>query len=148
MEQFRSRPKSDYLLVASWQDLYRLAEHWYSDMEFYKDEIRFLFQLVNQHYRQLLEDNELEKSKVMAKGLMELDRNTEKLSARIGEHQKHLESLFDHPFVNHEMEFRNDHADLEDELVRFTVEFKKTKAEVFNLTEVALRSEKLKHLLS
>jgi len=42
MNNFRNRPKYNYIHEADWQQLIILTEHWKSDLLFYKDDIRFL----------------------------------------------------------------------------------------------------------
>jgi hypothetical protein len=63
--ELRIRPKSDYIGTANWQQLYALTEHWKSDMEFYKYEIQFLKQLINKYFIWLVEDERINKIRVL-----------------------------------------------------------------------------------
>jgi uncharacterized protein (DUF3820 family) len=50
MENLSLRPKGDFSYTAEYQQLYILAEHWKSDLEFYKDDLRFLHHLIDEYF--------------------------------------------------------------------------------------------------
>jgi hypothetical protein len=70
--EFRSRPKSDYLQSAHWQELHALATHWKSDMNFFEDELRFIDLLIDKYFRALIEQENIAKLKVVASKLGEV----------------------------------------------------------------------------
>ncbi len=59
--ELRVRPKSDYLHKASFEDLYILTEDWKSDIEFYRDESRFLRTLVDKYFIFMIKDGNISK---------------------------------------------------------------------------------------
>ena len=50
MSHFRNRPKGNYIHKADWQQLYRLTEHWKSDLQFYNDDLIFLHHLIEKYF--------------------------------------------------------------------------------------------------
>ncbi|WKB81223.1 hypothetical protein QYR09_15915 [Cellulophaga lytica] len=50
MSNFRNRPADNYINEANWQQLFLLTKHWKSDLLFYKDDLRFLHQLIKNTY--------------------------------------------------------------------------------------------------
>jgi hypothetical protein len=47
MNDFRNRPKDNYIHEADLQKLDILKEHWKSGLLFYKDDLKFLHHLIN-----------------------------------------------------------------------------------------------------
>lgn len=50
MDDYRYRPKGTYINEADWQGLYVLTGHWKSDLEFYRDDLKFLQQLIDKYF--------------------------------------------------------------------------------------------------
>ena len=73
MTNFRLRPKDQYLHTATWEDLFKLGEHWQSELTFYKDETRFLTDLFNKYFMKLVEDEGLQNLQILVKQLSEFD---------------------------------------------------------------------------
>ena len=148
MGDLRYRPKSDYLKTATWQELYRLTEHWKNDMGFYGDELRFFHNVVDKYFMWMIADIHIELVQTMVKHIDKLDIEHDRLNKSIQRHFEHIESLFGKDSSHDEQRFRNEHETLESEIEGFVNEFRKTKKEVFAMTEKVIQEEKLKHLLS
>lgn len=146
--ELRTRPKSDYLHKASFEDLYILTEHWKSDIEFYRDESRFLRILVDKYFIWLIKDGNIEKVQLLSNKLSKIIEQKKGLYNKLNLHLKHLEELIDNPFSHDENVFRDDHEKLENELTEFIRNFKAIKKEVFSMTEHVIEDEKLHHLLT
>lgn len=50
MENLGIRPKGDFSWTAEYQQLYILSEHWLSELQFYKDELKFLNHLIDKYF--------------------------------------------------------------------------------------------------
>ena len=148
MKNLSLRPKSDYLYTASFGELYKLTQRWAQEMNFYKDEINFLYKLVDKYFTLLLKDEDITVLQSLIKHIDLVKREHEQLRSSISEHLKHLAVLAENPFSQDEVQFRDEHAILEEELEQLILEFKSTKKEVFALTEHAIATDKLKHLLT
>jgi hypothetical protein len=146
--EFRSRPKSNYLLNAQWQELHALTMHWQSDMSFFKDEFRFIDVLFEKYFTALVDKDNMNKTKALASKLAELRSRRDALEQHILNHLHHIEELMINPFAQDASKFRTEHGVLEDDLATFAKLFRETKQEVFQLTERIARTEKAKHLIS
>jgi hypothetical protein len=146
--EFRSRPKSDYLQNAEWQELHVLTAHWQSDMIFFEDELRFIDVLFEKYFTAMIDKDNIDKTRTVASNLAEVKSKREVLAQRIVKHLHHIEELMVNPFAQDGSAFRNEHAALEDELVSFAKSFRDVKRQVFELTERIARTEKSKHLIA
>lgn len=146
--EFRTRPKSNYLLNAEWQELHVLTTHWQSDMIFFEDELRFIDILFDKYFNALIEKENIEKTKGIAGKLSNVKASRSALANRIENHLHHIEELMINPFPQDAAEFRTEHAALEDDLTMFVKSFREMKREMFELTERIARTEKAKHLIS
>jgi hypothetical protein len=146
--EFRTRPKSNYLLNAQWQELHVLTTHWQSDLNFFGDELRFINLLVDKYFKTLIDDQHIGKTKGIAVRLGEIESSYGSLTKRVTEHLRHIESLMVDPFAHDESAFRDEHGLLEDDLAAFVKSFRDVKRQLFHLTEEIARTEKAKHMIS
>ena len=148
MSEMRLRPKDDFLHTAYWQDVHVLTEHWQSDMEFFRDELKFLRNLVDKYFIWMTMEENLPMVQEAARQVLQLSKKREEISLLIQKHMKDLRLLMEGEEDPEGKEFREDHSRLEDEIATFTKEFRKTKKQVFEVSEKVLESEKLQHLLT
>lgn len=147
MTDLSIRPKSDYLHTADWQQLYVLTEHWQKDMEFYKDELRFLYKLVDKYFIWLVDDEHIRMVQNIVNEIRLDERKGNEIREAIKLHLRHLESLMQNAFSQDEQKFRDEHSELEDALAQYAKDFRDIKKTVFQATELVMESEKLGHLL-
>ncbi|MFK5973327.1 MAG: hypothetical protein QM485_08600 [Flavobacteriaceae bacterium] len=50
MNDFRKRPKDNFIQETNCQELYVLTNHWKSDLLFYKDDLIFLHHLIDKYF--------------------------------------------------------------------------------------------------
>lgn len=146
--EFRTRPKSNYLQNAEWQELHVLTSHWQSDMRFFEDELRFIDVLFDKYFSALIDKDNMDKTKTIAAKLAGVKSNEGRLAERITKHLHHIEELMINPFSQDASAFRDEHGLLEDDLSAFIKSFREMKRELFELTERIARTEKAKHLIS
>ena len=147
MSDLRYRPKDNYIHEADWQQLYILTEHWKSDLEFYRDDSRFLQDLIDKYFVWMTKKENLDEVREIEVALVETDRNCYGLLKRTNKHLTHLAKLIDDPFKYDSHVFRTEHEQLEDEFADFVKSFKDNRKDVFTITEHVMESEKLTHLL-
>jgi hypothetical protein len=145
--EFRSRPKSNYLLDAEWQELHALTTHWQSDMVFFGDELRFIDLLIDKYFTSLVDKENIAVTKDVAAKLSNIRKTYDLLHQKVLEHLRHIENLMVDPFAMDASAFRNEHIMLEDELVTFVKNFRDIKRRVFQLTDRVVKTEKQKHLI-
>lgn len=148
MMEFRTRPKSNYLLSAEWQELHVLTTHWQTDMDFFNDELRFLNILFDKYFTTLVDKDNIAKTKEAAANLADVQENQDMLVQRIEKHLHHIQQLMVNPSAHDATTFRTEHAALEDDLSGFAKSFRDVKREVFQLTERIAKIERAKHLIT
>jgi paraquat-inducible protein B len=146
--ELRTRPKSNYLQSAEWEELHVLTTHWQSDMAFFEDELRFIDVLFDKYFNSLIDPENMDKTKAIATNLSHVKSSRESLSSRIAGHLRHIKELMTNTLTQDEAMFRQEHGRLEDDLTEFVKSFRKVKQEIFQLTESIARTEKAKHLIS
>jgi hypothetical protein len=137
----------DFPESQTWANWQLISEHWQSDLKFFADEIRFLHNLISKYFVWLMEEENIVKTRSIARELSALELKRQKHEQAVIRHQQHYRSLVENPFSQDSQKFKKEHAALESEIAAFTTRFKKLKRDTFELTEHVLESEKVKHLL-
>ena len=145
--EFRTRPKSDYLRDAEWQELHALSLHWQSDMIFFGDELRFFNLLIDKYFASLVNPNTITITKDVAAKLSHIKQTYEYLYQKVLKHLQHTEKFVVGPPSVDGSTFRDEHAALEEELVAFTKSFRDMKHNLFQLTDHVIKDDKQKHLI-
>lgn len=143
MNDFRNRPKDNYINEADWQKLYILTEHWKSDLKFYKADLWFLHHLIKNYFMWLTKDENIETVKAIDVNLLKVETQCRLLLDRTHKHLHHLAELMDNPFAYDSHKFRAEHEILEDDLVQFIKDFRKNRKEVFKISEHIIEGEEL-----
>jgi len=141
MNAWRTRPKGPYIYEADWKELYVLTEHWASDLAFYGDDLRFLHHLLSSYYMWLFMEERADKGTEVVKWLEALETRRDALARQTQKHLTHLADLIDDPFKYDSHEFRQEHAELEEEITHFVKDFRDCKKEVFALSKHVVSSE-------
>ena len=131
----------------TWQELYVLTEHWQSDLEFYKDDLRFLHHLVDKYFIWITKSENLEIVKEIVLQVNGLQKRVEDLIKKVLNHRHDLTY-----FENNEEEAKwqqalEQHGELEKEIYNFVKEFRANRKEVFRITEYVIDSEQLTDLI-
>lgn len=143
MDTLRFRPKDEYIKTANWEQLYVLAEKWKSDFEFYKFEHSFLKKLLDKYFIWISDDNNVLHVEKLASQIDKLELKRYLLNLQTIKHLRHIEEIIENEFAYNAQEFRDEHAELEEEIVAFNKEFKFLKKEVYRVTEYILESENI-----
>ena len=147
MENFRYRPKGDFTWEAEWQQLYILTEHWQADLQYYKDDLDFLYHLIDKYFLTLAKKESLDEMKEITTGLSGELKECDTLINKTAKHLIHLSELIDDPFKYDSHQFRNEHEELENEIAAFVKKFRKNKKETFAITEQAIKKDIKKRLM-
>ncbi|HUH46612.1 MAG TPA: hypothetical protein VLZ54_05615 [Arenibacter sp.] len=145
MDDYGYRPKGTYLNAADWQGLYVLTGHWKSDLEFYRDDLKFLQQLIDKYFIWMVRKESLDEVREIESDLVEIARKCDQLIKRTIKHLTHLADLVEAP-VDSPI-FRAEHAGLEEDIAIFVKAFRTNRKEVFAITEHVMDTEKLSRLI-
>ncbi len=147
MNDYRMRPKDNYLQNSQWQELYVLTEHWKSDLLFYKDDLKFLHHLLDKYFIWITKTENLKAVQTIGQNILEDTLACDKLLDRLDNHLSQIARLIDDSTKFNTKVFRADHEELEDEIAAFVKSVRVNRKELFKLTEFVVDSERLEHLL-
>lgn len=131
-----------------WQELYVLTEHWQSDLEFYKDDLRFLHHLIDKYVIWITKSENLEMVKELMLQVYDLKRRCFKMIEQISEHKHNLASLEKDATLEQWELVKESHGIMETGIYKFVKEFRANRKEVFRITEYVIDSEELTNLLT
>ncbi len=141
MKNLSLRPKGDFTWTAEYQQLYILTEHWYSDLQFYKEELIFLNHLIDKYFIWLAHKENLDEMRTLVSNLTEVSKKCDGLLEKTTQHLSHLSELIDDPFKYDSHKFRSEHEELENKINSFITQFRKTKKETFAVSEQVIEKE-------
>ncbi|MBA4056433.1 MAG: hypothetical protein C0490_17085 [Marivirga sp.] len=133
--------------ASNWTGSYTLTEHWQSDLMFFADEMRFFRSLIDRYFMALIEQENMEKTRGMARNLADLENERLQLVKKTAGHLKHLAVLVENPFSHDVQTTLNEHQETEKALADFVKRFHLVKKDIFKLMEHVMVSEKARHLL-
>lgn len=143
MNSFRTRPLDNYIFEAEWQQLFVLTEHWKSDLLFYQDDLKFLSHLINKYFMWLSKAESIDIVVNIESGLIEMDKQVDRLVQRVNKHLAHLSELMDDPFKYDSHTFREEHQQLENDISKFVKDFRQNRKQVFQITEQLIDSKEI-----
>jgi hypothetical protein len=147
MENFRSRPKGNYIQKSRWQELYALSEHWKSDLLFYKDDLKFLRHLVDKYFIWLKGQDNLEGIRSVGEEILTRTRECDDLLDLVNKQLSHPPMGMEEPLKYDSKEFRTKHAELEDDIAQFIKNARENRIQLFKITEYVMDSENLEERL-
>lgn len=147
MDNYRSRPKGDYIENEKWQGLYALTEHWKSDLLFYKDDLKFLRHLVDNYFIWIKGQDNLEGISKVGEAILKDTRQCLELLDMIDKHLSHLVNIIDKTPEYDSKNFRAEHGELEENINQFIKNVRENRKHLFKITEYVMDDEKLKNNL-
>jgi len=141
MNNFRNRPKGNYIHEADWQELYLLTEEWKKNLLFYKDDLKFLHHLIDKYFIHIPKREDIDKLEEIEEAILKIDVKRANLLKRTNKHLSHLGDLIDDPFKYDSHQFRTEHELLEDDIVKLVDDFKKHRKNTFTTTKKALKGK-------
>lgn len=141
------KQETDSLKNGPWDELYVLSQHWVSDLEFYRDDLQFLHNLIDKYFMWIVKTENIKLVKDLKKGLMDLNTKSKDLLAKIGKHVIQLGYLVEDPNKKDAGIIKMEHEHLEDEIAVFVKLFRENRRDVFKTTEFIMDDEKLTNIL-
>ena len=143
MNNFRKRPKGQYLHEANWEELYVLTKHWKSDLEFYQDDLRFLRTLIGKYIIWITKKEHLDMVRTTEIQLHKLTIRCKDILKKVSTHLKQLAALVQEKQKDDTRLFRLEHEHLEDEIAEFVKAFRINRKETFKITEYIVDVEQI-----
>lgn len=147
MSTYNSTSGSTSPEKANWQELYILSKHWKSDLEFFKQDLRFLQHLVDKYIIWITKKENLEMVTAIQKKEHDLSIKCHQLMNHISDHLNEGRQLIENSADKNEDSFKKNHLSLEKEMAQFVKTFRENRKEVFKVTEYVMDSEELKNIL-
>lgn len=135
--------EAKFLKDGPWDELYVITQHWKSDLEFYRDDLRFLHHLIDKYFIWITKAENLILVKELKKELLELNCRSQDLLEKVAKHLIQLGYLVEDSNRPDSGIIITEHEHLEEELGTFVKLFRKNRKEVFKITEYIVDSEKL-----
>ncbi len=130
-----------------WQKFYVLTEHWQSDLEFYKDDLRFLHHLVDKYFIWITKSENLEMVREILLQVNDLQKRCESLIKKVLDHRHDLTYFENKTDASRWQQTLEQHEEMEKEIYTFVKEFRANRKEVFRITEYVIDSEQLSDLI-
>ncbi len=130
----------------NWYEMYILVNHWKSDLEFYREDIRFLQQLIQKYLIWITKKENLDRVSVIRKKGHELAQKGIELQEKVSKHLSEVVDAIEGRTVSRE-DFLNRHEQLERDYAQFVRDFRVKRKEVFKVTEYVIDSEELQNIL-
>ncbi|MGC1205531.1 MAG: hypothetical protein WA839_11680 [Flavobacteriaceae bacterium] len=146
MNNLRKRPKGNYLQNASWEALYLLLENWKTDLEFYLFDIKFLNNLVEKHFSELLACQNLDELRELQIEVFELQNQCEYILKCVQNNLDYIANIINKKFIYDTSEFRMENEHLEDNIQEFITNKRELRRTVFSMIKEVFESEKSKNV--
>jgi hypothetical protein len=137
----------DFLKNGPWDELYVLTQHWKSDIEFYRDDLRFLHHLIDKYFMWIAKPENLILVRELKISLFELNKKSNDLLEKTSKHLLQLGYLVEEPNKGDAGIIKTEHEHLEEEITEFVKAFRRNRKEVFAITEYIIDSEKLASII-
>ena len=147
MSETTNSQTADFLQNGPWDELYVLTKYWNSDLEFYRDDLRFLHRLIDKYFVWIVKTENLERVNKLKKELSDLKKKGKDLLAKVGKHSIQLGYLVEEPNKPDAGIVITEHEHLEEEMSQFVQSFRENRRDVFAITEYIIDSEKLASLV-
>tara|TARA_R110000765_G_scaffold403396_1_gene499434 strand:- start:169 stop:618 length:450 start_codon:yes stop_codon:yes gene_type:complete len=148
MDGEKNKTDVDFLKNGPWYALYVLTKHWKSDLEFYRDDLRFLHHLIDKYFMWLSKPENLKMVKELKNKLHHLNIKSKDLLDKISKHHIQLGYLVEDPSKRDAGIIKTEHEHLEQEMAEFIKLFRENRKEVFAITEYIIDSEELANILN
>lgn len=144
---FRLRPADKYMLEAALEEIRTLTQFWKTDLEFYRDEIRFLSNLIGKYAALMVSDEHVARVKALEQRLSNDETRLNKLEEKVAKHLDYINDLIEGVVRISETTFRLEHAKLDNEVAYFSHDLRDTKKEIFKASEELFHAQEVKQLI-
>ncbi len=135
--------------LVSLEELHQESRNWLSAVAFWKDEIRFMRNLIVKNFVYFFSNDHKGSLEALVNKISEIDET--RLNVLKSEVINHEKNLSDHLKYNTELDmqnFRIEHANISKHFNLFLNNYRLIKSELFRLSENAMKEKDIKRLVS
>jgi uncharacterized protein YfkK (UPF0435 family) len=141
--------KNPNLEQLSLEELHQESRNWLSTIAFWKDEVRFMHNLINKNFVYFISKDQKGSLDALLNKVTEIEK--EKLNAlktSVINHEKHLSDSLKNLTDLNINNFLDEHRKISKDFVSFKVNYRLFKGELFRLAEEVLKEKDIKKLVS
>ena len=143
MDSFRTRPETDFIHKADWEELFILSRHLKRDVEFFLDDLNFLNRLINKYAIWVNENENTQEVKQVQFDLHKLIKKGRSLLERLQDHMHRLTDTMMKKGTTNPDDLRKRHESMEKEMSQFVNSFRRNRKDVFRISEKVIGAENL-----
>lgn len=143
MNRYGDRPMRNYMNESSWEKLYASTQLWKSDLEFFKEDLRFLENHIDKYFIWMKQRENVGRVREIELNTLMVDRQCTDLLNKMSTHLFQIGRHIQNCEVETSQLFRTEHGHLKDSIAAFVKSFKENRKEVFKTTEWIADSEQL-----
>lgn len=125
---------------------YLMAQHWASDLEFFKIETLFLRGLLENHFIALCDDEHIGELKRLGEQLLDLDKDEYECEQLINLQLIKLGLVAKYASLGSKEELKESQIEVETIVMSITKEYREIKKEVFKMVEKVMRENRVTKL--
>ncbi|MDC6351923.1 hypothetical protein PP178_10190 [Zeaxanthinibacter sp. PT1] len=126
----------------NWKKCYILANHWKSDLEFYREELRHLHHIINSYSIWIVKEDNQHLLETMERKLYQTRTMCEELIHRVSTHVMDLGRYVEKDTLKASARLTDIHTALGKDITAFVHSYRNCRKEIFSNTETILDTEK------
>ncbi|WP_133643756.1 hypothetical protein [Zeaxanthinibacter enoshimensis] len=126
----------------NWKKSYILANHWKSDLDFYREELRHLHHIINSYSIWIVKEDNQHLLESMESKLYRIRSVCEELIHKVGAHIMEIGQFVEKDEITAPSRVAATHHTLEQEIAAFVKSYRECRKDLFSNTEVILDNEK------
>ncbi|MEZ4811627.1 MAG: hypothetical protein R2819_14805 [Allomuricauda sp.] len=141
--------KSKYREWYSAEELHEESKKWSSELEFAKDEQKFLDDMVKDYTLDIIDSDMFNTVQPVVEALSNSEAELVKLFKKIQLHENQLQIMVDDVDQNKmENAYLDTHSDLAKEVEEYFAKYRRSKAKIFDIVSKVIKRKKQKRLLN
>ena len=142
-------PKFRYIDWKTPDEMHFSSVQWQSELNFYKDELRFFEDMLKEYTMPIIESNLFSRIQDLITELSASEKELKQLQEQVNDHTNRLERLVENVDEPGEgRTYRQEHKNILQLMNDFTKKYKQLKKDIFSSVTEALKHQKQKRLLS
>ncbi|TAI48426.1 hypothetical protein [Flagellimonas allohymeniacidonis] len=131
-----------YLEKAGVEELYASSKEWKSDLDFFREDLQFLRNLMRSYFIWIVEKGNADDIRILNDGLNGLTRKCRCLIKKVDKHMESLVQVFEASYSEYFQRLSEEHSQLAVEVENLKKEFREVKKDVFVIAQHAIEIKK------
>lgn len=128
------------------EELYKFAKEWKSDLEFFRDDLQFLSNLIENYFVWIVEKGNVDDIRVLNDALNDLKRKCRVLLKRLAKYMGQLAKSMETISTSSILYLNEEHRQLKKDMEKLTKTFREVKKDVFVIAEHAVDAKRLQFI--